>query len=147
MKLYLVLVLCMVTIEVSAQYFTFSDIVEYDMYETESKFPLVNSTTNPKAAERINTYLHFAELTKVLGNEEGSIFSNVFPTEEAFWGQTGFSYTVFRNDETFLSIGISYDNTGAYTEYYTDYFTFISKTGEHVLLEDFFASTPLMTIG
>lgn len=128
-------------------YFKVSDIVQMDMYETESIFPVLHSELNPKAAEKINTYLHYAELTKVFGKEDENIFSNVFPTEEGFWGQTGFSYTVYRNDDLYFSIGISYDNTGAYTEYYTDYFTFVSKTGEHITLKDLFAETPLETIG
>lgn len=128
-------------------YFKVSDIIQMDMYETESIFPVLHSELNPKAAEKINTYLHYAELIKVFGKEDDNIFSNVFPTEEGFWGQTGFSYTIYRNDDLYFSIGISYDNTGAYTEYYTDYFTFVSKTGEHITLNDFFAETPLETIG
>ena len=129
-----------------SDYFSIAEIRQMDMYETESVFPVVNSKINPKAAEKINTYLHFANLTKVFGKVDENIFSNVFPTEDAFWGQTGFSYTIHRNDALYFSISISYDNTGAYTEYFTDYFTFVSKTGEHLLLEDFFAETPLESI-
>lgn len=130
-----------------SNYFKVTDIVQMDMYETESIFPLVHSDLNPNAAKKINTYLHFAELTKVFGKPDDNLFSNVFPTEDGFWGQTGFSYTIFRNDDLYFSIGISYDNTGAYSEYFTDYFTFVSKTGEHLILNDFFAETPLVTIG
>lgn len=132
---------------VFSNYFKISEIIQMDIYETESVFPVLHSDANPKAAEKINTYLHFAELTKVFGREDDNIFSNAFPPEGEFWGQTGFSYTIFRNDDLYFSIGISYDNTGSYTEYFTDYFTFISKTGEHVLLDDFFDKTALEKIG
>jgi hypothetical protein len=147
MKFYTLFFSIFIALRGFSQFFSISDIVENDRYDTESIFPVLSSKSNPKAAERINTYLHFAELTKVFGKPDSSIFSNVFPPEEEFWGQTGFSYSVYRNDAVYFSIGISYDNTGSYTENVTDYFTFISKTGEHVLLEDFFASTPLITIG
>lgn len=147
MKFYALLLSFFIGLSGFSQFFAISDLVERDMYDTESTFPLILSKSNPKAAEKINTYLHFTVLTKVFGKADSSLFANVFPTEEAFWGQTGFDYSVFRNDDVYFSIGISYDNTGAYSEYVTDYFTFASQTGEHLLLEDFFASTPLITIG
>ena len=126
MKFYTFLFAFFIAFNGLTQFFAISDIIEIDMYDTQSKFPLVVSKTNSKAAEKINTYLHFAVLTKVFGKADSALFSNVFPTEEAFWGQTGFDYSVLRNDDVYFSIGISYDNTGAYSEYVTDYFTFAS---------------------
>ena len=125
----------------SAQFYTVEEIVASDRYDTESRFPVFVNESFSEAARKINTYLHYYELTTVFGKSDSNVFMNVFPPEDEFWGESGFTYSIFRNDDVFLSIGISYDVTGAYTENTTDYFTFVAKTGEHLEMKDFFDGT------
>jgi len=147
MKKTIVLLFLLIAVIADAQYFQLTDIVEHDRFGVESRFPVLVSKKNAKAAEKINTYLHFAMLSKIFGKEDSSIFSNVFPLEEEFWGQSLFAYSVIRNDDQIFSITIAFDNTGSYTERIDEQYNFIAKTGEHVILSDFFSESSLMEIG
>ena len=130
----------------NAQHFTVTDIVAKDRNGDTCVFPVVSSK-NKKAAQKINTFLQWTILSKIGINSDSVPFSNVFPVENEYWGGSLYGYHVNNNDSKFFSVTISYDYTGAYTERFEHYFTFISATGEHVLLDDFFAETPLTTIG
>ena len=147
MKKIVVIVFLFISASLEAQYFQLTDIVENDRFGVESRFPVLVSKKNAKAAQKINTYLHFAMLSKVYGNPDTNIFSYVFAPEEEFWGQSLFAYSVNRNDDKIFSITIAYDNTGSYTERIDEQYNFIAKTGEHVILSDFFTESYLSEIG
>jgi hypothetical protein len=147
MKKIVVFLFLLISAIADAQYFQLTDIVERDRFGVESRFPVLVSKKNTKAAEKINTYLHFALLSKVYGKPDTNIFSYVFAPEEEFWGQSLFAYSVNKNDDQIFSITIAYDNTGSYTERIDEQYNFIAKTGEHVILSDFFTESSLMEIG
>ncbi|MEY3236307.1 MAG: hypothetical protein RI883_408 [Bacteroidota bacterium] len=134
------------SLKLNAQQFNVSDIQGIDINGDTCIFPLL-SGKNKKAAQKINTYLQIAVLSKIGASADSIPYSNVFPVEGEYWGGSLYSYHINNNDSKFFSVTISYDYTGAYTERFEQYFNFISATGEHVLLEDFFAETPLSTIG
>lgn len=147
MKKTVIFLFLLISATADAQYFQLTDIVVRDRFGVESRFPILVSKKNAKAAEKINIYLHFALLSKIFGKEDSSIFSNVFPPEEEFWGQSLFAYSINRNDDQIFSITIAYDNTGSYTERIDEQYNFIAKTGEHVILSDFFTESAMTIIG
>lgn len=123
---------------VSQAQFEVDSFVMNDQFDYPSRFPIVRSANNPKAAERVNIVLHHRMLEKVYQEEDGNRFENVFPPEGEFHGASEFEYDVTANNSRFFSISITCAYTGAYSEYYTQYFTFDAKTGQPIYLSDMF---------
>lgn len=147
MKYFRLLIVLLITLNSTAQVFQIADIVEKDRYDRESKFPILTSNKYPNAAKNINAYLHLAILSKVVGKTDTSMFSNVFALEDEYWGQSLFAYSINRNDDKIFSISIAYDNTGSFTERFEEQFNFVAKTGEHIVLSDFFDDLALEKVG
>ncbi len=111
------------------------------VYEDEhqpSQFPIIRSSDNPDAAERVNIVLHNGMLEKVYQKDDENRFENVFPPEGEWMGASEFDYNVLANNDRYFSIAITCAYTGAYSEYYTQYFNFDAKTGQPVQLSDLF---------
>lgn len=137
---------------VSAQYFIVDTIRGLDIYDQVSLFPDVippvsKSAWPEDASTAINTYLKFKMLSQVQGNESENVFETVFPNEEHFGGQSEFDFDVSANNREFISLLVSYSFTGAYTEYANEYFSFSSKHGEHLTLQDFFEGENYDAVG
>ncbi len=132
-------------LSLSAQYFSIREVHGVDSWDQESVFPEVippeHKSASPEwAATKINTVLQYRMLSTVYdpGNEDKNIFSEVFPPEGEIGGQSEFSYDVNVNNGKLFSITISYAGTGAYTEYYSSDFNFLTETGEYIQLSDLF---------
>ena len=137
----------------SAQYLYVEDHTEADFYENVSTFPIVKAFENKMnygvfAAERINTYLQHELLEKIFRAEgDTALFSEVFPTEEFFGGQSEFAYEINAIKNKLFTITIEYTGTGAYSEYYSPTYNFIAETGEHLTLDDLFDSNEKIKLG
>lgn len=116
---------------------------QLDSYDMESNFPIVRSSSNPQAAEKINIALHHFSLEKIFIEEDTERFSAVFPPEGEMWGAAEFDYEIVANNENYFSVGITCAYTGAYTEYFTRYFTFNALTGQQVMISDLFDKNEL----
>lgn len=131
----------------SQGYFRIDTIQELDVYGELNEFPVIKSQSNPKAAEKINTYLQFNKLGLIYGAESSGLFINVGPTDDEVMGENYYDFHVNRNDERIFSITISFDATGAYTENYSKQYNFYSQTGDYITLNDLFPSGSLLEIG
>ncbi|GEM_PF-3112362 len=150
MKFFVYVFLLTISSICSAQNFVVSEFVQEDQFEMESKFPLLvaNDKRQLDAVVAINTYLQYKFLNKVYKNGINmDLFSEVFPPEGEFSGQSEFDYTVHANNDRFFCITISYSATGAYTEYYHATHSFSAKTGEHIVLNDLFSSESKEELG
>jgi len=114
---------------------------EVDHFDMINEFPVVKSKSNPEAAWRINTVLHYRSLDKVYREDDVKRFSAVFPPEGEIQGSSEFSYDVLANNDRYFSIAIGSAYTGAYSEYFTLYYTFDAKTGQPIYLKDIFAES------
>lgn len=128
------------------------DHTESDVFDHPSTFPIFKAKESgngfaERAAEKINIYLQKTLLDKIYPNDQEHLFSEVFPTKDFIGGQSEFSYEIERFDDKFISLSIEYNGTGAYSEYYHSYFTFVEATGEHVSLEDIYYSGSLLQFG
>lgn len=154
MNRHFVVACCMLVLPqlLRAQYFAVDTIKAVDIYDQVSRFPKVippesKSAWPEDAANTINTYLKYKLLTQVHGKEVENIFEVVFPTEENFGGQSEYDFDVLANNLNFISLLVSYSFTGAYTEYADEYFSFSSKHGEHLTLQDLFEGNNYQTVG
>ncbi|XOV66437.1 MAG: hypothetical protein ACFHU9_12495 [Fluviicola sp.] len=118
--------------------FEIDSFIYEDEYDFESKFPIIRSSENPKAAERVNIVLHHRMLEKMYKEDDQNRFENVFPPEGEFHGASEFEFDILANNERYFSVAITCAYTGAYTEYSTNYFNFDAKTGQPVQLSDLF---------
>jgi len=118
--------------------FEIDSFLQEDQFEDVSKFPIIQSSENPKAAERINIILHHRMLEKIYRQDDANRFDQVFPPEGEFHGASDFDFEILANNKRFLSIAISCAYTGAYSEYYTQYFSFDTKSGQPIKLSDMF---------
>lgn len=146
--------LCVLVSSVSsAQYLYVEDYTRQDAYNNPSTFPIVKARENKQnygtfAAERINTYLQYNLLEKIFRREgDTALFSEVFPTEEFFGGQSEFAYEINANTDKLFTITIEYTGTGAYSEYYSSTYNFTAETGEHLTLDDLFESGEKLELG
>lgn len=126
--------------------FTIEEFTATDTWDSESKFPIVKSDENAKAAELINISLHYEMLEKPYKEDDDNRFEKVFPPEGEIWGASDFSYAVVANNDRYLCVEISCAYTGAYTEYFSRYFTFDAKSGQRILLDDIFAQSSLLEL-
>ncbi len=117
------------------QAFRVDTLAENDTWGNSSRFPVLTSMQNPKAAEKINYMLQGILLQNVYGSE-GSIFRHVFAKEDEIGGLSDFTFEVTRNDDRFFAVILSYAATAAYSEYNTQAFNFCSKTGVLLTLDD-----------
>ncbi|MCR9171469.1 MAG: hypothetical protein NXI10_03185 [bacterium] len=123
--------------------FEIDSFVNEDDYNFPSYFPIIRSSENPGAAERINQALHYEMLEKVYQEDDENRFDKVFPPEGEFHGASEFEYEIFANNGRYLSLAISCAYTGAYSEYHTMYFTFDAKSGQPIRLTDLFSEESL----
>ena len=127
--------------------FTIDEFSATDTWDSQSTFPIVKSEKNKSAAELINIAMHYEMLEKPYSEDDENRFDKVFPPEGEIWGAADFSYEVLANNDRFICIEISCAYTGAYTEYFSRYFTFDSKTGQRIFLDDVFSESSLQEIG
>lgn len=118
--------------------FEVDSFIDHDEYGYPSYFPIIRSSENPMAAERVNIVLHHRMLEKVYKGEDENRFEKVFPPEGEIHGASEFDYDVSANNKQYFSVSISCSYTGAYSEYYTQYFNFDAKTGQPIQLSDMF---------
>ncbi len=126
--------------------FKVETFTQLDAFDMESNFPIVVSSKNPKAAEKINVAMHHFSLEKIFMEEDEERFSAVFPPEDEIWGASEFDYEVLANNENYFSIGITCAYTGAYSEYYTRNYTFNAITGQQVMISDLFSEETLAVL-
>ncbi len=107
------------------------------------EFPFVTGV-NTKAANAINHYLQkqvlendtaTTDTTKIFEKVRYRNTSNEFHSGYSFLG-----YKILLNSKTVLSIEINIEGTGAYSEYYNQYYNFDVKTGKPITLTSIFST-------
>jgi hypothetical protein len=130
----------------SGQYFDIDTIKGQSPYikGVNYIFPHLASHTNQVAADQINRVLMVNILDVNFDTDSGQQYKSIF---EKVWGDTDrimpslsdISYEVINNDADVFCIGISAEGCGAYCEHWTRYFTFESKSGKGILLDELFS--------
>jgi hypothetical protein len=128
------------------QYFTIDTVkgMSPHAYHNKYIFPDLKCKSNQMAAERINQDLRQDILELDSGKQYKSIFEKVWGSEEnPMPMESDFSFEVVNNDDRFFCITMSAEGCGAYCEDWTRYYTWDSRTGQKIELQELFSSTGL----
>lgn len=112
--------------------FSIEDMTDTSRAGTVYTFPVFSSTNPNKPHEKINEFLQKNELELSIGEQDSSIFENIWPSGDDFGGTTAFDYSVVVNNDRILSLRFDKEGCGAYCEGYTTYYNFDSNTGEPI---------------
>lgn len=128
------------------QYFTIDTIKGISPYAYHSPyiFPDIKCKDNPAAAAIINKELRQDILDIDSGKQYKSIFENVWGSDEnSIPMQSEFSFEVINNDNLFFCLTISAEGCGAYCEDWTRYYTWESRSGRKIELNELFSQEGL----
>jgi len=111
------------------------------------KYPEVYYSANPKAAEKINTFLQLADLEHLPG-----VFKN-HPFEKIVYGASTYGTSVdfygwklFKTTKNILSFSTDGEANGAYPEGFENFHNFDLRTGDPVLLKTLFTTNAVIQL-
>jgi hypothetical protein len=132
-RIFLVL-LCIVSSQLHAQYFT---VKQLKGKTASVKFPLFERTGDSLATERINTLLFLSELEILPAANMKDISAQVGEGNIGLYGdKTDLSYEIIENNSKLLSISFDEAASGMTTHYWTSYYVFNAQNGSRVDLGD-----------
>lgn len=99
-------------------------------------FPIFDSKTNPKVADRINQYLQLTILRRSYNLSDKDVFSDLM--NENGYGTISLAYTILANNKAYLSIEFNDETQAAYPDYHTYYMTFNSSNGDVIDQQELF---------
>ncbi|RZM23059.1 MAG: hypothetical protein EOO88_27405 [Pedobacter sp.] len=112
----------------------------------DNKFPKITSLGNEKIAEKVNTYLQLTYLEHIPG-----VFKK-HPFEKVAYNGTSTNHASFLEWKRMptrphiLSLSISAEYTGAYSEESTSYENFDLQTGDKILIKNLFTKPGLVAL-
>lgn len=103
---------------------------------TQMVFPLVKMKNNPRVAEKINMYLQVT-LLETIPHAARNPFEKISKGTTSYQGFADFyDWKASPTPENILSVALSGDATGAYTENFTKYQNFDLRTGNRIDIQD-----------
>lgn len=112
--------------------FSIVDMTDTSESGTVYTFPVFSSTNPNNPHEKINAFLQKNELELSIGEQDSSIFENIWTDPDGLGGTTEMGYTVILNNDKILSLRFDKEGCGAYCEAYTTYYNFDSNTGDPI---------------
>lgn len=112
------------------------EIINLPPKTVQMVFPLVKMKNNPRVAEKINMYLQVT-LLETIPHAAKNPFEKISKGTTSYQGFTNFyDWKVSSTPENILSVALSGDATGAYTENFTKYQNFDLRTGNRIDIQD-----------
>jgi len=100
--------------------------------EMTYEFPFIDGDSI--TAARMNTYLHAVELQKLPGRYQDTIFEDVWPGMQPFFGTTWMGFDEMSNEPGYLSLALYYSYMAAYPSDGVRTYNFESISGRPLLL-------------
>lgn len=110
---------------------------------TEQAFPFIIYEGHPKVAEKINAFLQLEELEKIVSQSDEDPFLKL---EENNYVVNYESWSKSRTVENILTLVISGNATGAYSEKFHHFYNFDLNTGKSISMEDFLTKEGLLLL-
>lgn len=126
--------LCIVSLQLNAQYFT---VKQLKGKTASVRFPMLERAGDSIMTERINTLLFLSELEILPAANMKDISVQVGEGNVGLYGdKTDLSYEVTENNAKLLSISFDEAASGMTTHYWTSYYVFNAQNGSRIDLED-----------
>lgn len=104
----------------------------------DNVFPKINYSSNPRVEEKINTFLQLDNLYHLPNQFKNNPFEKVvYGHEHAHSSVYFYGYEKNKTPENILSLQLSGEATGAYSEGFEIYYNFDVRTGNKINLSDF----------
>lgn len=110
------------------------------------EFPQVVNPANPLISKKINDYLIRSFLDLERKDIKKSIFENCWRKEDAITPLSDIRFDKLCDTRNILSLSISAEGCGAYCEYFTRYYSFHTKTGQHISIDSLFTKKGLQLL-
>ena len=102
-------------------------------------FPILKTTSDNEATNKINQFLQISELEMLKGYEDSNIFEHVSENDGTIYGgKTSLNYSIESNNAKILSLIFQEVSCGITCSYWINHYNFNPKNGDLIQLKDLF---------